>query len=111
MVRLPPGMPLSSVLQAEIGEPAVIRLAKIKKPSVSLVWRKYERFKSPEKIWVHGAFSKLVLKAVVQGALTDLGSDQMMWKDCWIVAPSGLLTDGDSGAAVFVERDSSLLGM
>jgi hypothetical protein len=90
---------------------AVIQLTKIEKPSASLVWQKYERFRSPEKIRVHGAFSKLVSRAVVQGALSDLGSDVMMWKDCWIVAPSGLLRDGDSGAAVFVDRDSSFLGM
>ena len=90
---------------------AIIRLAEIKKPSAALVWRKYERFRSPEKIRVHGAYSKLVTRAVVQGALTDLGSDDRMWKDCWMVAPSGLLTDGDSGAAIFVDRDLSFLGL
>jgi len=89
---------------------AVIRFAKIKKPSAALVQKKYERFRSPEKIRVHGAYSQLVTRAVVQGALTDLGSDERMWKDCWMVAPSGLLKDGDSEAAVFVDRDSGFLG-
>ncbi len=42
--------------------------------------------------------------------ITDLGDDETMWKDCWIIGPSGLLRDGDSGAAVFIVRDSSFLG-
>jgi hypothetical protein len=90
---------------------AVIRLANIREPDASLVTQKYERFSSPERIRVHGAFSKLRLKAVVQGALTDLGDDEMMWKNCWMAAPSGFLTNGDSGAAVFLDKDSSFLGM
>jgi hypothetical protein len=90
---------------------AIIRISEIKKPKLALVSQKYERFRSPEKIYVHGAYSKLVTRAVVQGALTDLGSDEIMWKDCWMVAPSGLLRDGDSGAAVFVDSDSSFLGL
>jgi hypothetical protein len=75
--------------------------------TVPLVSKLYRQFQSPEKVRVHGAYSGLVTRAVVQGALTDLGE----WRNCWMVAPSGLLGDGDSGAAVFVERDASLLGM
>ena len=90
---------------------AIIQIETIKKPNASFVSQEYERFESPEKIWVHGAFTKFVSKAAVQGGLNVLRSDVMRWKRCWMVFPSGLLTDGDSGAAVFVEKDSSLLGM
>lgn len=76
-------------------------------PDVPLVSKLYQRFQSAEKVRVCGAYSGLVTKAVVQGALTDLG----VWKNCWMIAPSGVLRDGDSGAAVFVERDASFLGM
>jgi hypothetical protein len=76
-------------------------------PEAPLVVRKYEHFQFAEKVRVHGAYSGLVTRAAVQAACSDLGS----WKNCWAIAPSGLLTGGDSGAAVFVDRDASLLGM
>jgi len=76
-------------------------------PVAPLVTKFYRQFQSAEKVRVHGAYSGLVTRAVVQGACTILGN----WKNCWMIAPSGLLREGDSGAAVFVERDASLLGM
>src|SRR5262249_31668835 len=76
-------------------------------PLAPLVSKLYHQFQSPEKVRVHGAYSGLVTRAVVQGALTDLDE----WKNCWLISPSGVLRDGDSGAAVFVDRDASLLGM
>lgn len=78
-----------------------------RRPTAPLVSKLYTRFQAPERIRVHGAFSGMIGRAVVQGALTDLGE----WKNCWMVAPSGLLRDGDSGTPVFVERDGSFLGM
>lgn len=78
-----------------------------RRPTAPLVSKLYTGFQTPERIRVHGAFSGMAGRAVVQGALTDLGD----WKNCWMVAPSGLLKDGDSGAAVFAERDGSFLGM
>lgn len=86
---------------------AIVLNPRAELPPLPLVSRLYQSFQSAEKIRVHGAYSGLVTRAVVQGALTDLGK----WKNCWMVAPSGLLSDGDSGAAVFVERDASFLGM
>ncbi len=71
-----------------------------------------KRFTSPEPILVHGAISGLVSEAaVLQGALVEGGSEDVKWKNCWMVAPGGVLTSGDSGAAVFTRRGSNFLGV
>jgi hypothetical protein len=71
-------------------------------------------FSRPERVFVHGAKSGLVTQATVRGALTDIEFEEeprRAWANCWLIAPSGVLRGGDSGAAVFMKKDGSLLGL
>jgi hypothetical protein len=86
---------------------AVIKLKNAFKYSGAFVTQCMRRFSDPTPVTVYGARSGVVSKCAVQGALTDLGQ----WKNCWMVAPSGVLKAGDSGSAIFTSHDRSLLGM
>ena len=59
----------------------------------------------------YGAFSGLVRNALTHGGLEQLHSGNGIWKNCWMVAPTGILTSGDSGAAVFTRNERKFLGV
>ena len=67
-----------------------------------------ERFDNHESVIVYGAQSGAVREAkVLAGALNTMEH----WKNCWMLAPSGILKSGDSGAAVFTKNgDGKYLG-
>ena len=91
---------------------AVIELSYSAQPRGTLMWRGVERFDSPEFVVVHGAITGWVSQAAVQGALIEVEYEQgRRWKNCWMMAPSGVLRRGDSGSAVFTRRDARFLGM
>src|ERR1700738_2840525 len=68
---------------------------------------------SPERVAVHGAITGFVSQAAVQGALLEIayGEQGRRWKNCWMMAPSGVLRGGDSGSAVFTTGNAGFLGM
>lgn len=76
-----------------------------------LVRRTLDGFTSPESIVVHGAVRGSPPDAGVHGAITVVCGERMSWLNCWFIGPSGVLTGGDSGAAVFTRRQRELLGM
>ena len=45
------------------------------------------------------------------GALVEVKSDKMTWKNCWQIGRSGVLSGGDSGASVFLRADQAFLGV
>lgn len=60
---------------------------------------------------VYGAVSGLVGEsALIQGALRVGGGKKYMWENCWLLGPSGVLTNGDSGASVFTSDSGELAG-
>jgi hypothetical protein len=112
--------PLGQVTHHEIPLPnqagwdaAIVELLEGVQPSGRLVGQGVNGLVSPEPVVVHGSITGFVLEAAVQGALNEIayGESGRRWKCCWIMAPSGVLKSGDSGAAVFTRRDSCLLGM
>jgi hypothetical protein len=92
---------------------AVIQLSKAVQPQGKLVHREIERFDSPEFVAVRGAITGLISQAAVLGGLNEVeyGEQGRRWKNCWFMAPSGVLRMGDSGSAVFTKRDGRFLGM
>lgn len=74
--------------------------------------RLLRRFSRPEPVIAHGAISRSVYRAAVhQGALEEVGNEEMMWTHCWMIGKGGILTGGDSGAPVFIRRDGAFLGV
>jgi hypothetical protein len=91
---------------------AVIRPEKAIKPRRSVNRRMLKRLDQPEPIVVHGALSGSVSQAAaLQGALVEGGAGNTKWMNCWMVAPTGVLTSGDSGAAVFTRKNEEFLGV
>lgn len=84
---------------------AVIRVGK-RLIGVRVVRNQLRHFDQPEPVVAYGAFSGMVRNALVHGALENLHG----WKNCWMTGPTGILTRGDSGAAVFTRRDGKFLG-
>ena len=83
---------------------AVIRLSK-PAARASPVVNTLEYFRQPEMVLAHGAISGVVKEAaVLQGALVEGGAADTRWMNCWMVAPAGVLTSGDSGTAVFTRK-------
>lgn len=67
---------------------------------------------SEESVFALGARSGFVRRAgVLNAALNVQGDDRILWKNCWMVAPSGALRSGDSGAAVFTLAQRRFLGI
>jgi hypothetical protein len=90
---------------------AVVRLSKAVQWIPPIV-RTLHSFTQPEPVVAYGAISGLIKNAaVLQGALVEGGSEGTRWKNCWMVAPSGVLTSGDSGTAVFTRKGGELLGV
>ena len=85
---------------------AVIRVDGRIPSGVRVVRNQLRRFDQPESIVAYGAFSGIVGNALVHGGLENFYG----WKNCWITGPTGILTDGDSGAAVFTRREEKFLG-
>jgi len=85
---------------------AVIRVGRRIPSGVRVVRNQLRRFDQPESVVAYGAFSGIVRNALVHGALESLNG----WKNCWITGPTGILTGGDSGAAVFTRREKKFLG-
>jgi hypothetical protein len=55
--------------------------------------RMLQRLDKDESVVVEGATTGLVKEAaVLRGAMVEGGSEDMMWKNCWTLAPSGVLT-------------------
>jgi hypothetical protein len=92
---------------------AVVQLSDHIHPRGRLVGRGVESFDRPEPVVVHGAVTGYVSQAVVQGVLVEIayGEQNRRWKNCWMMAPSGVLRSGDSGSAVFTREDRRFLGM
>lgn len=86
---------------------AVIRVDKQLPFGVRVVRNQLRHFETPNSVVAYGAFSGLVRNAVVHGGLEALPP----WKNCWICAPSGILTHGDSGAGVFTRSERKFLGV
>jgi hypothetical protein len=91
---------------------AVIRLAK----PASFQWANavvntLQAFREPVPVVAYGATSGEVRQAaLLQGALVEGGAGEVHWKNCWMVAPTGVLASGDSGAAVFA-RTGEFMGL
>lgn len=61
-------------------------------------------FRQPVPVVAYGATSgALKQAAILQGALVEGGAGEVHWLNCWMVAPSGVLASGDSGAAIFAK--------
>jgi hypothetical protein len=73
---------------------------------------------SPLPVTMHGAVSGLQMGGIV-GALTVLGvptppappATSRLWRDCWIMIPSAIGQQGDSGAAVLDTSSGEGVGM
>jgi len=63
-----------------------------------------------ELVYANGATSGFVDLAVLIGGLEEVAGWNIKWRCCWLVGPSGVLTSGDSGAAVFMQNTDELLG-
>ncbi len=68
-------------------------------------------FERQESVVGYGAFSGLIRNAYVHGCLVVLEGADTEWKNCWMAAPTGILTAGDSGAAVFTRSGRKFLGL
>jgi hypothetical protein len=92
---------------------AVITLSNPMEPRGKLVRRGVEKFTLPEPVSVRGAVTGPVSEAAVLGNLNEIGygEEGRLWKNCWLMAPSGVLRSGDSGSAVFTRREQRFLGM
>ena len=87
-----PHHPLSSTAHRKIG-PLLTRLDRIR------------------SVVAYGAFTGFVDEAaLLSGAIVEGGSEEIEWKNCWMLAPSNVLTSGDSGAPVFARDNSEFLG-
>jgi len=68
-------------------------------------------FREPVPVVAYGATSGAVRQAaILQGALVEGGAGEVHWINCWMVAPSGVLASGDSGAAIFA-RTGEFMGL
>jgi hypothetical protein len=90
---------------------AVIRAEGQIPMGVKVVSSQLRRFDEQEPVIAYGAFSGAVHNAHTHGGLVTLRSSAMQWKNCWMTAPSGILTHGDSGAAVFTRAEGKFLGL
>lgn len=58
------------------------------------------------------AGSATVANAVVMGALLVVGDPvSRLWKNCWLLLPSGIATQGDSGSGVILNSPFEAVGM
>lgn len=58
------------------------------------------------------ASSGTVTNAVVMGALLVVGDPlARLWKNCWLLLPSGIATQGDSGSGVILKSPVEAVGM
>lgn len=72
----------------------------------------------PTPVTMHGGVSGIQTGGIV-GALTTLGvssppappGTSRLWRDCWIMIPSAMAQQGDSGAAVIETSTGAALGM
>ena len=63
-----------------------------------------------ELVYANGATSGFVDLAVLVGGLEEVAGWNIKWRCCWLIAPSDVLTNGDSGAAVYMHGSGELLG-
>jgi hypothetical protein len=75
-------------------------------PSTGVIARLSPVISSPFALDVHGGASGTV-GAEIMGSFLDVEySNSRLWKDCWLLVPSGVTAPGDSGAAaVDLNRD------
>lgn len=90
---------------------AVIRVDKHAPMSARVVTNQVRHFEHAEAVVAYGAFSGPVRNAQTHGGLVVLRGSGCSWKNCWMTAPTGILTNGDSGAAVFTRREQKFLGI
>ena len=65
----------------------------------------------PLRATLHGAVSGVKPDAAICGALNVHGGPYGIWKNSWMLLPSGIVSQGDSGAALLLNSDQSALGM
>lgn len=64
-----------------------------------------------EPVFARCSTSGIVSSAsVLQARLEEMDAGNFYWRCVWILFPSGVMTSGDSGAAVFLQKDGALLG-
>ena len=60
---------------------------------------------------IYGGVSGTVKDAGIIGTLTAYGSPEMLWKNSWLLVPSGAIVRGDSGAAFILDRENQVAGL
>lgn len=110
----PLGAVIEHVIPSEFApgwDAAIIRVARRLPLGVRVVPNHMRHFDRQEAVVAYGAFSGLVRNAQTHGGLETLYGEKFQWKNCWMAAPTGILTHGDSGAAVFTRHDRKFLGL
>jgi hypothetical protein len=65
----------------------------------------------PLRATLYGAISGVKPQAAIFGALDVYGGPHGIWKNAWMLLPSGLVSQGDSGGVLLLDSDQSVLGM
>jgi hypothetical protein len=60
---------------------------------------------------IYGGVSGVVRDAGIVGALTAYGSPETLWKNSWLLVPSGAIVRGDSGGAFVLDQQHKVAGM
>jgi hypothetical protein len=58
-----------------------------------------------------GGVSGAVGPAAIVGSLTAYGGPAGIWKNSWLVQPSGMISQGDSGGVLLRDADQTVVGM
>jgi hypothetical protein len=68
-------------------------------------------YTSPVLGTIYGGVSGVVRDASIVGTLNAYGSPEMLWKNSWILTPSGAIVRGDSGSAFVLDDANQVAGM
>jgi hypothetical protein len=87
-------------------------------PSVQIEGPRHKgaaRIRSPQSVpllaTLHGAISGIVPQAGIIGSLSVYGAESYTWKNSWLVLPSGLTSQGDSGGILILDSEQAVVGM
>jgi hypothetical protein len=93
---------------------AIVKLLPLRQLG-ALPYRGLARIRSPLTqpllATLHGGVSGVVAPAALVGGLTAYGGPWGIWKNSWIVLPSGLISQGDSGGILVLDETKTVAGM
>ena len=80
-------------------------------PGSSGVWSVTSPLTQPQLCTLHGAVAGSVANLGLIGALTLYGGVSGIWKNSWLLVPSGIVAQGDSGAPLITAPGSEAAAM